>query len=114
MDQLLKFFADFVAAVLRVVAWLLMGLFAVIMLGLAVLVLTVGVLWALLRGKRPATPNFQAQWRRYASARVWPSQAGPSGASDDQVVDVEVREVQEIVTRQPSPPVPGSTKRLED
>ena len=113
MDQLLKFLADFVAAVLRVVAWLLMGFFAVIMLGLAVLVLTVGVLWALLRGKRPAAPDFQAQWRRYASARVWPSQAGPSAASDDQVVDVEVREVEEIVTRQ-APPAPGSTKRLGD
>ena len=53
-----------------------------------------GVLWALVRGKKPVPPVLVGRFHRFTTERVWPGTAArrTTDASAD-VVDVEVREV---------------------
>jgi hypothetical protein len=72
----------------------------VLMIGAVLLGLAVAagaLLWALLRGKRPAPVHFE--WRK-AAGRAWrPASGRPPSA---EVVDVEVREIPEVKPRDPS------------
>ena len=90
-----RFVAGLLGAVVRVAGWLLMAVVALALLGLALLLLAVGAVWALLRGRRPEPPVFVAQFQRYAAGRMWPG-AGRPGAGSADVVDAEVREVRDV------------------
>ena len=94
MDALLQWINRLLSAALRVVLWLLAFGLAMGLLSLALLLLLGGTLWALLRGRRPAPSVVMGRFRHFARQRVWPGRpgAGPS-ASQNEVVDVEVREV---------------------
>ncbi len=101
MESVFQFFSRVLSTALRLVLWLLaMGL-ALGLLAVALLLLLGGVLWALVRGRRPAPSVMVGRFRHFASQRVWPGRPGadPRAASTE-VVDVEVREVQ------PEPPPP--------
>ena len=91
MQQIFDALQALLGGVLRLALWALMAVLALFMLMLALVLLTVGVLWALVRGRRPQAPVFAAQFRQFAAGRVWPG-ARPAETSAD-VVDVEVREV---------------------
>ena len=110
MTDLLNFLAQLVGAVLRVGVWLLTAALAVFLLGLAVLLLLLGALWAVVRGQKPGTPVWVGRMRRYSEARIWPAAGGGHAGSGTsaEVVDVEVREVTptEDSTRQRLPGQP--------
>jgi len=105
MQEMQRFVAGLVVAVARVVGWLLMAVVALVLLGLALLLLAVGLLWALVRGRRPEPAPFMAQFQRYAAGRVWPGAKRP-GPSEGEVVDADIREVPDD-TRALQPPAPG-------
>ncbi len=94
MTEIKVFIQNLLTAVLRVALWLIMAVVAVGLLAVAMVLLLLGVLWALVRGKKPVAPVFVGRFQRFTTERVWP--AGPgrrAPASTDDVVDVEVREV---------------------
>lgn len=100
MQEIQRFVLGLLGAVLRVALWVFTALLALVLLGFALVLIVLGMLWALVRGRRPTPPVFAAQFRRYAAGRVWPpGTAGPFGreadATRNEVVDVEVREVTE-------------------
>lgn len=105
MAEFKKWMSGLLGAVVRVVLWLIMAVVAVFLLAVALVLLFLGVLWALLRGQRPETPVFVGRFQRFTKTRVWPQagQARASGASarhsQAEVVDVEAREVDERSSR---------------
>jgi hypothetical protein len=94
MDAFLQWINGLLSAALRVVLWLLAVVLALGLLSVALLLLLGGVLWALVRGRRPDPSVVVGRFRHFASQRVWPRRpgAGPSVHSQE-VVDVEVREI---------------------
>lgn len=107
MDAIFQFFGRLLSAALRVVLWLLAMVLALGLLSLALLLLLGGVLWALVRGKRPEPPVVVGRFRQFATQRVWPGRPGaaPTSATQTQVdvVDVEVREVRDVPEVQDAP-----------
>ncbi|MEN9886919.1 MAG: hypothetical protein RL758_1497 [Pseudomonadota bacterium] len=91
MQQIFDALQALLSGVLRLAVWALMAVLALFMLMLAMVLLAVGVLWALVRGRRPQAPVFAAQFRQFAAGRVWPGTRRAETTAD--VVDVEVREV---------------------
>ncbi len=94
MTEIKAFFQGLLTAVLKVTLWLIMAVAAVFLLALALVLLLLGVLWALVRGKKPVPPELVGRFHRFTTERVWPGTAArrTTDASAD-VVDVEVREV---------------------
>lgn len=115
MSEIFRFFSGLLAAVLRVFLWLVTAVLALGLLALALVLLLAGVIWALVRGRRPEAPVFVGRFRQFTSERVWPGGApwhtrGQGDASE--VVDVEVREVPpEAGQREPAP---RATQVLDD
>lgn len=103
MSELLKFVSALMGAVVRVALWALTAVLALFLLGLALVLLLLGVLWALLRGRKPTAPVLVGRFQRFTTERVWPGRPGwgrPPGATTvTEVVDVEVREVDETVEK---------------
>lgn len=99
MNSLRNFIAGVLGALVRLTLWLFTALLALLLLAVALVLLFFGVLWALVRGKRPVQPVFVGRFRQYASQKVWPGggAGGPRGASAEtaEVVDIEVREVRD-------------------
>lgn len=94
MTEIKAFFQGLLTAVLKVTLWLIMAVAAVFLLALALVLLLLGVLWALVRGKKPVAPVFVGRFHRFTTERVWPGAAGRHTAdARSEVVDVEVREV---------------------
>lgn len=95
MQEIQRFVWGLLGAVVRTALWLFTAVLALFLLGLALVLLMLGVLWALLRGRRPTAPVFVGRFQRYATERVWPGASGRAGpgAETAEVVDVEVREV---------------------
>lgn len=95
MKTLMDFLADLMGALLRLVFWLVTVGLALGMLGLAVVVLVVGSIWALLRGQRPRAPVMMGRFTQFTSERVWrgPGWPRPDAAAASDVVDVEARDV---------------------
>lgn len=94
MDAFFQFINGLLSAALRVVLWLLAVVLALGLLSLALLLLLGGALWALVRGQRPAPSVVMGRFRHFASQRVWPGRPGAAPpSSTHEVVDVEVREV---------------------
>ena len=95
MESILQFISGLLSAALRVVLWLLAVILALGLLSLALLLLLGGVLWALVRGRRPAPSVVMGRFRHFASQRVWPGRPGAAPTSSaNEVVDVVVREVE--------------------
>lgn len=102
MTEIKVFIHNLFTAVLRVALWLIMIVVAVGLLAVALVLLLLGVLWALVRGQKPVAPVFVGRFQRFTAERVWPAGSGRRHpASTDDVVDVEVREV-------------GGSERLHD
>lgn len=85
----------FINTVLRIGVWGLGAALALFMLLLALLVILIGAVWAMLRGKRPVRPLVVGQWQRYAQARMWRNPQDVDTDAADNVVDVQAREVPE-------------------
>lgn len=116
MSEIKRWVLGVLGAVVRVLLWLVMAVVAVFLLALALVLLVVGVLWALLRGKRPVAPVFVGRFQRFTTERVWPGSArsgGSARASHTEVVDVEVREVDDR-TPGDTPPRQEDPPGLED
>jgi hypothetical protein len=94
MTEFKTLFQSVLFAMLKGVAWLVMAIAAVFLLALALVLIAIGLLWALLRGKKPEAPVFVGRFHRYAQTKVWPGRSQPSN-NDTVVVDVQVKEVHE-------------------
>lgn len=90
MSELIDLFARVLRGALGLALWLLAAAIGLGLLLAALLLLAVGALWALLRGRRPTRPVFVARMQRFTRTRVWPGQPGTA-----EVVDVEARDVGE-------------------
>ena len=99
MNEIRNFLSGLLAATARVLLWVVMAVLALFLLTLALVFLLLGVLWALLRGRKPVPPVFVGRFRQFTAERVWPGAAGGDRARSE-VVDVEVREVRDA----PVPP----------
>lgn len=99
MNEIRNFLAGLLAAIARVLLWVVMAVLALFLLALALVFLLLGVLWALVRGRKPVPPVFVGRFRQFTAERVWPGAAG-GGRARSEVVDVEVREVRDA----PVPP----------
>ena len=95
MDSLRNFIAGVLGTLVRLTLWLFTALLALLLLAVALVLLFFGVLWALVRGKRPVQPVFVGRFRQYASQKVWPGGSRGASAESAEVVDIEVREVRE-------------------
>ena len=117
MGKLLDGLAWLLGALLRLVLWLFLLGFGVLLLVVALPLLLLGALWALLRGRRVAVPlaaellRRQMQERMRARGRGWGGRAGrgPGAAAGrgDEVVDVEARDVEVREGQTPNPTLPG-------
>lgn len=89
----------------KAVLWAVAALLSLLVLAVALVLLLVGWLWALCRGRRLGVPWSVTQVRRWHERQVWRSD-GQTGTTTvaEEVVDVEVREVQTPVPRLPAPP----------
>ncbi len=115
MNEILRFFSGLLAAVVRVALWLVTAVLALGLLALALVLLLMGMLWALVRGRKPEAPVFVGRFRQFTSQRVWPGGAPwhtSARAEAQDVVDVEVREV--APGGEPRDARPGSPGALED
>jgi hypothetical protein len=93
MKALLDALAQIAVAVLRLLAWGLMALLALGLLALALVLLFMGLVWALLRGRRPVVPVVVGRFTRTSARHLWPGRAGSRSSHSVEVVDVEVTEV---------------------
>ncbi len=115
MQEIQRFVWGLLGAVVRTALWLFTAVLALCLLGLALVLLMLGVLWALLRGRRPTAPVFVGRFQRYATERVWPGASGRAGpgAETAEVVDVEVREVNDPDAPPPAPGNRPGSRRLD-
>ncbi len=94
MTKILLFFQKLLSAIIKLTLWVIMAVMAAAMLAIALVLLLMGVLWALIRGQKPVPPVFVDRFQSFATRRVWPGGAGDASTSQrEDVVDVEVREV---------------------
>jgi len=82
------------SAVLGLIFWLFAAALGLLLAGVVAVLLLVGVVWALLRGRRPVRPVYVHQFQTYARERVWPGRRGAAAPNTD-VVDVQAREVRD-------------------
>ncbi|HEX5389199.1 MAG TPA: hypothetical protein VFW67_05465 [Burkholderiaceae bacterium] len=82
------------SAVLGLIFWLFAAALGLLLAGVVAVLLLVGVVWALLRGRRPVRPVYVHQFQTYARERVWPGRRG-SATAQTEVVDVQAREVRD-------------------
>lgn len=83
------------SAVLGLIFWLFAAALGLLLAAVVAVLLLVGVIWALLRGRRPVRPVYVHQFQTYARERVWPGRRSAAADSTDEVVDVQVREVRD-------------------
>ncbi len=103
MSDLIDFLGRVLRGTLALLLWLMAAALALGLLLVAMVVLLVGALWALLRGRRPTRPVFVGRFQQFTRTRVWPGPGGsaPGGGpghrpgGHTEVLDVEVREVPE-------------------
>ena len=102
MSEIFNALGRLASGVLGLVLWLAAA--ALGLLFALVIAVLLGVVWALLRGRRPVRPVYVHQFQAYARERVWPGRREANTA--DEVVDVQAREV-----RDPRAPVTPLTER---
>ena len=94
MTEIQLFFQKCFTAILKFTLWVIMAVVAAFLLVIALVLLLLGVLWALIRGRKPVPPVFVGRFHQFTTQRVWPGGAGqPPRTQREDVVDVEVREV---------------------
>jgi hypothetical protein len=103
MTTLLDALVRIASAVLRLLAWVLTAVLALGLLSLALVLLLVGLVWALLRGRRPVVPVVVGRFTRTSAQRIWPGRAGWCSTRSSEVVDVEVTEVGASAGSRPKP-----------
>ena len=82
---------------LRLVFWLFAAVFAVSLLAASLVVIALGLLKALLTGKKPQAMAF-GRFQKFSADAFWAGAAGTPGrpaTREADVVDVEVREVRD-------------------
>ncbi|MBA3593335.1 MAG: hypothetical protein H0W47_06000 [Polaromonas sp.] len=89
-----SFISSFLRFVLRLVLWVFAAVFAVSLLAAALVVMTLGLLKALITGKKPQ-PMVFGRFQKFSPDSFWtrPGAPGSTAARDAEVVDVEVREI---------------------
>ena len=91
-----SFISSFLRFTLRLVLWLFAAIFAVSLLAAALLVMSLGLLKALVTGKKPQPVVF-GRFQKFSPDTFWPRDASRTSAStrETDVVDVEVREIRD-------------------
>lgn len=91
-----SFLSSFLRFVLRLVLWVLAAVFALSLLAAALIVMSLGLLKALITGKKPQPVVF-GRFQKFSPDAFWPRAGAPGGAParDADVVDVEVREIRD-------------------
>lgn len=91
-----SFISSFLRFVLRLVLWVFAAVFALSLLAAALVVMTLGLLKALLTGKKPQ-PMVFGRFQKFSPDDLWPraGNAGSTAPRESDVVDVEVREIRD-------------------
>jgi len=89
-----SFLSSFLRFTLRLVLWVFAAVFALSLLAAAVVVMTLGLLKALITGKKPQ-PLVFGRFQKFSPDAFWPRPGAPGGAPEADVVDVEVREIRD-------------------
>lgn len=91
-----SFLSSFLRFALRLVLWVLAAVFALSLLAAALLVMSLGLLKALITGKKPQPVVF-GRFQKFSPDAFWPRTGAPGAtpAREADVVDVEVREIRE-------------------
>lgn len=90
-----SFISSFLRFILRLVLWLFAAVFAVSLLAAALVVMTLGLLKALITGKKPQ-PMVFGRFQKFSPDAFWPRAApGAATVRETDVVDVEVREIRD-------------------
>jgi hypothetical protein len=91
-----SFLSSFLRFILRLVLWAFAAVFALSLLAAALVVMSLGLLKALITGKKPQPVVF-GRFQKFSPDAFWPRPGAPAGsaAREADVVDVEVREVRE-------------------
>lgn len=79
---------------LRLVLWLFAAIFAVSLLAASLVLITLGLLKALITGKKPQPVVF-GRFQKVSPDNFWPGPRGTPPAREADVVDVEVREIRD-------------------
>ncbi len=92
-----SFISSALRFVFRLVFWLFATIFALSLLAAGLIVMALGLLKALITGKKPQ-PMVFGRFQRFSSDDFWPGARtqGTTSARETDVVDVEVREVREV------------------
>lgn len=110
MNEIFLALSRVASAVLGLVLWLAAAALGLLFALVIAVLLLVGVIWALLRGRRPVRPVYVHQFQTYARERVWPGRRDGAAAAQE-VVDVQAREVHEATGSRPLPPATPATER---
>ena len=88
--------------IFRFILKLVLGLFAVVfavsLLFAALIIFALGMLKALITGRKPAPAMVFGRFQQFSRKDIWPGRRGPQAspkAASGQIVDVEVREIPE-------------------
>lgn len=91
-----SFFSRVLRFALRLVLWFFATIFALSLLAAGLVVLVLGLLKALITGKKPQ-PLVFGRFQKFSPEDFWPGAGKPAagGARETDVVDVEVREIRD-------------------
>ncbi|WP_395057926.1 hypothetical protein [Polaromonas sp.] len=91
-----SFVSSFLRFILRLVLWVLAAVFAISLLTAALVVMSLGLLKALITGKKPQ-PMVFGRFQKFSPDAFWPRAGAPgtTPARATDVVDVEVREIRD-------------------
>lgn len=111
MNDFFKLLSRMFNTVLGLIFWLFAAALGLLLAAVVVVLLLVGVVWAVLRGRRPVRPVYVHQFQTYARERVWPGRRHAASDTTDEVVDVQVREVRDVSGGHSLPPAAPATDR---
>lgn len=91
-----SFISSFLRFTLRLILWVFAAIFAISLLAAALVVMTLGLLKALITGKKPQ-PMVFGRFQKFSPDAFWPgaSARGTAPVPEADVVDVEVREIRD-------------------
>ena len=91
-----SFISSFLRFTLRLILWVFAAIFAISLLAAALVVMSLGLLKALISGKKPQ-PLVFGRFQKFSPDAFWPRPGAPDSAAarEADVVDVEVREIRD-------------------
>ena len=115
MNDLLNALGRLFSAVIGLVLWLFAAALGLLLAGVVAVLLLLGVVWAVVRGRRPVRPVYVHQFQAYARERVWPGRRGGAAGTvaSGEVVDVQVREVRDVRDPDRGPGMPPAAPATE-